>query len=469
MVITRTHPNLKQLISLLAEVFLIAACGSARTDELPDPLETPTMAENNTPTQTPVLINSTLTPPPNTLTPEAETNELMTPMSTISPDGFPDPNSPLYDDGQWKLELAPDGVYVMNHDLTSRTLLIPYAPKLTPAGPRDRWFRYEIGSKGWTAVRVGPGQDEGAAPRLFLIKLPYADVSVELPILSQEHLIRMRKRNEDGFPEVIDDLYKAIHGFRFEDSMAWAPDGERLAFVAALDGPSADVYLYNTQTDELIRLTDGPNQPYFNGWSPDGKWVLHQEVENIWLGGNGIEFDPIALWAAAANGNGSIHLLAVDEQIVIKDWISSTQFVAHLQDFDYFAKSHLQLVDLYSGVVSTYYSGYFYALAVDPVTGTVVFTAGSRRPYPENQLDAGLYMVTPASRTPMLVGFSEPIDEDKSGLVASAEWSPMLGVFEVSTRGGEVYWVTTEGLVTRGGDSQDDLLPSRRNIRSEDK
>lgn len=445
--VSRTHSNLKQMISLLVVEVLITACGPARVDEPPDPLETPTVAENNTPTQIPVLLNSTLTPPPNTLAPISEPSGLVIPTPTIFPDGFPDLNSPLYDDGQWKFELGPEGVYVMNHDLTGRTLLIPYVPKLAPGGAKDVWFDYEIGSNGWTAVRVGPGQDEGAAPRLFLIKLPYADAIVELQILSPEHRIRMRKRNENGFPELIDDLYKAIHGYRFGDSMAWAPDGERLAFVAALDGPSADVYMYNTQTDELIRLTDGPNQPYLNGWSPDGNWVVHQEVVNIWLGGQGIEFDPIALWAAAANGNGSTHLLAVDEQIVIKDWTSPTQFVAHRQDFDYFAKSRLQLVDLYSGVVSTYYPGYFYALAVDPVTGTVVFAAGSRRPVPENRLNAGLYLVTPASRTPMLVGFSEPEDEDKSGLVASAEWSPMLGVFEVSTRGGEVYWVTTEGLV----------------------
>ena len=348
------------------------------------------------------------------------------------------------------MDLEPEGVFAKNHDETGRTLLIPYYPVIASSRATDRWFDYEIGSSGWTAVRVGPGKEDGAAPRLYLIKLPEADEVVELELLLEEHVRRMSEKDANGsLLEVSDDLYIAIHGYAWGDSMAWSPDGKRLAFVAALDGPSADVYMYDTQTDELIRLTDGSNQPYLNGWSPDGHWVVHQEVVNIWLGQLGIEYDPIALWAASAIGDGSVHVLALENPITIMAWTSPTQFLTGLYSEAYYDTYRLQLVDMFSGVVSTYYPGYFHAWAVDPVSGTVAFVTSSLPSHPENPQDEGLYLVSPTNRTPMLLGFTEPDDGNKSGLVSSVEWSPILDMFEVATRGGEVYRVTPEGLMTR--------------------
>ena len=444
--VSGTKSDQYQLIPLLVVVLLITACGSARTEEPPEPLTNIIASETNTPTQTTEVIGTSSTPLPNTSPPKP--NELEIPEP--STEEFPDPNVPLYDTGQWILKLEPEGVFAMNHDKTGRILVLPYAPDFSSGFAIDSWFDYEIGSSEWTAIRVGPGQDAGAAPRLLLINLPEADEVVELNILSEEHYSRMYEKNEDGFLlEVIDDLYVAIHGHTFGDSLAWSPDGDKLAFVAALDGLSADVYLYDTQTDELTRLTDGPNQPYLNGWSPDSRWVVHQEVVDIWLGEQGIEYDPIALWAAAADGSGSVHVLAVEEPIMIKEWTSPTSFVACRLDLVRLSGFRLQLVDLFSGVVSTYYPGYFHAWAVDPVTGTVAFAASSRPMDSESLLKEGLYLVSPTNRTPMLVGFTEPEDGDKSRVVASVEWSPVLRMFEVTTRGGVLARVTIEGLVTR--------------------
>ena len=65
------------------------------------------------------------------------------------------------------------------------------------------------------------------------------------------------------------------------DTLKWSPDGRYLAFIAAIDGPSSDVYSYDLQTGQINRLTDGPNQAANLSWSPDSKWIVHEEVEEF--------------------------------------------------------------------------------------------------------------------------------------------------------------------------------------------
>ena len=58
--------------------------------------------------------------------------------------------------------------------------------------------------------------------------------------------------------------------------VAWQPgDGRLLAFIGASNGPTADLYLYDTQTREITQLTDGPSQAVLPVWSPDGQYILH--------------------------------------------------------------------------------------------------------------------------------------------------------------------------------------------------
>jgi len=68
----------------------------------------------------------------------------------------------------------------------------------------------------------------------------------------------------------------AYYAITFYDNVAWQPvDGNLLAFIAARDGPTADLYTYDLETREIRQLTDGPSQALFPTWSPDGKYLLH--------------------------------------------------------------------------------------------------------------------------------------------------------------------------------------------------
>ncbi len=62
------------------------------------------------------------------------------------------------------------------------------------------------------------------------------------------------------------------------NSVAWSPDGRYLAFVGAIDGPTSDLYMYDMETFEITRFTDGGAQAILPVWSPDGKYILHYGV-----------------------------------------------------------------------------------------------------------------------------------------------------------------------------------------------
>jgi hypothetical protein len=66
------------------------------------------------------------------------------------------------------------------------------------------------------------------------------------------------------------------------DNVAWQPpDGVRIAVAAATDGPTSDIYLIDTVSDEIQQLTDGPSQAIDPSWSPDGAYLYHVGVSLV--------------------------------------------------------------------------------------------------------------------------------------------------------------------------------------------
>ena len=65
--------------------------------------------------------------------------------------------------------------------------------------------------------------------------------------------------------ELVNDLLgtKAFASYAitgFYNNVAWQPgDGQLLAFVGAIKGPTSDLYVYDTQTETITQLTDGPS------------------------------------------------------------------------------------------------------------------------------------------------------------------------------------------------------------------
>lgn len=78
----------------------------------------------------------------------------------------------------------------------------------------------------------------------------------------------------------------------------WSPNGRYLAFTAAIDRPSADLYVYDTLTDQIRRLTDSLDMATQPEWSPDGKWIVHRGNNTF-----GARCYETGVWAAALDGS----------------------------------------------------------------------------------------------------------------------------------------------------------------------
>jgi hypothetical protein len=218
-----------------------------------------------------------------------------------------------------------------------------------------------------------------------------------------------------------------------DNTLAWSPDGRYLAFIAAIDGPSSDVYSYDRETGQIKRLTDGLNQAARLFWSPDSKWIIHEEVENF---GTGAGWNVKAVWAAAPDDSGTRKLYDTEwsGDEVFVDWVTPEAFIVYtwspigLQDARIFdlATEEAQRIGPDFPVQ---------AYAVDPTSQTQLYVVDSYTAR-ENNLSGGLYLDAPAQQ-PQLVAPGNWYD---------VRWLPQAQLFFAKGESG-VISVALEGSV----------------------
>jgi dipeptidyl aminopeptidase/acylaminoacyl peptidase len=152
------------------------------------------------------------------------------------------------------------------------------------------------------------------------------------------------------------------------DRTRWSPDGEQLAFVAARDGPSSDIYLFDLPSRRLRRLTSGPNQSASLSWSPDGRWIAHQSVESF---GTGAGWKMGSVWAVAADGSdlNKLYEPASGGEVFV-DWSKGDSLIrtrSHRRSHD------LRAAGAEGSVENVLVPSYFNDAAYDPESGTVAY------------------------------------------------------------------------------------------------
>jgi hypothetical protein len=64
------------------------------------------------------------------------------------------------------------------------------------------------------------------------------------------------------------------------DGLAWSPDGRFLAFTAALNNETSDLYILDTLNNRVNRANRYLTQNATPVWAPDGQWLISQELEH---------------------------------------------------------------------------------------------------------------------------------------------------------------------------------------------
>jgi hypothetical protein len=145
---------------------------------------------------------------------------------------------------------------------------------------------------GWLAVRTR--SEAGSPEALVLVSLADGRVEPISPLLSADLQNRLQEELSGNAPGPAVQALRAVEDTR---ALAWSPDGTLLAFAAAVDGPSSDLYVFHLERRRYGRLTTGLNQTATPFWSPDSRWIVHQEVKELGVDGR---WEPTAVWAAGA-------------------------------------------------------------------------------------------------------------------------------------------------------------------------
>ena len=125
---------------------------------------------------------------------------------------------------------------------------------------------------------------------------------------------------------------------------AFSPDGRYLAFMAAIDGPTSDAYLYDVVDDRIERVSSGTNQAgsvygnpggYSSMWAPDSSGFIHAEYAVEPNAEGSIGYYGKALWWKAIDSPGLLRFansaptekVAIIDQIPFGGWINPHRFL----------------------------------------------------------------------------------------------------------------------------------------------
>jgi hypothetical protein len=196
-------------------------------------------------------------------------------------------------------------------------------------------------------------------------------------------------------------------------ALAWSPDGGAAVFLAAIDHPSLELYLFDSSNLSVTRLLEGSRDVYQPTWSPDGQWVVYDEIDGL---------NTIGLWsvtavkAVRANASQTVTLyepLSYAEPRL--GWSSPDAFIVHSARDR--GPVDMREVSLESGKASPIFNGVFSSPAYDPASGQAFFILSDNF----NDADAQPPGIYRASKT-------RPPELLSPGTWISLEWNAASGV-----------------------------------------
>jgi hypothetical protein len=355
-------------IILLFVWLVLASCASQPTPDEPAIQTTPTAQEA---LQTPIS-GSNPTPLPPTNTPLVSTTTATSLPPTITSTPAPTGLNPT---GPYVIFFAHSGIWITNPDGSFPTRISDY--ELSSALDVHR-FISPTGDRLALVTNNEQGLD------LVIVKIPSGEEQVVAHLIDAPPAGYYDPTSANSF---------ATYAIRDYDSLAWQPgDGRLLAFVGAMNGPTADLYLYDTQTREITQLTDGPSQAVLPVWSPDGQYILHYGVS--WVppfgGAIGSANRLDGLWAVRIS-DGELITQPKPEGSVphFVGWQDDSYYITY-DPGDCFSEN-LRSIDVVSGKAAPIMNnGFWQRIAQSPENRALLFSSIAKC---ENSLGEGIFLL----------------------------------------------------------------------------
>lgn len=194
---------------------------------------------------------------------------------------------------------------------------------------------------------------------LNLLELDTGETRVIAQLLSKDYPENFIEATDElNNPHIISkDLQDAFLA-GITSALAWSPDGRYLAFAGQMDGLSSDLYLYDTQSNTIRRLTNENQELQWISWSPDGSWIIFGSVYSV---GMGMTFDT---YAVSLDGMPPRYISTNSLYTGVHKWLNSHAY------FEYDSQNSLgvyglRLVDIKNGSITRLWDGSYFSYEID--------------------------------------------------------------------------------------------------------
>ncbi len=345
------------------------------------------------------------------------------------------PERPLTEEEPWLLVQDVTGVWALNSDGSGLAKIIDW----TETSEKIDSVRFKPAAGKSVMAMLEFDSSLFSFPILSLISLPNGGVQYSTHLLSDS--IEQILQDAERYVEVI-DIFAAVGPL---NQPAWSPDGRLLAFNAAIDGDSADLYIYDPADEVLTRLTSGSTQSLTPHWSPQGTSIVQGGAEVIGWERSGMGYQMDAVWAISVV-DASVKLLFVSEISGYENilaWPSNTSVL--IDTLEAYCPYHdLRTVDTKSGDVQLHWSKGYDARAYDPFSNTVLLAVlDINHPIPEcaPTNPAGFYLLDLTTASVQILAI-EPAAE------AEVHYDDASGRFFIHS-GDQLHAIDSTGQSTR--------------------
>jgi len=375
-------------------------------------------------------------------------------------------------------------LHTSSEDLTTNEALVPDVTPTSPVGRPYERLLYSAGRSGvWTLdqslkpFRVGPAmavlgthisaEDFGRPTpgllspserylaaysadspntwchslHLVILDLSTGTLAASIPLTPQDSKPTSEPTTEYSC-YALDEQNAALTIIMWPPSLAWSNHGDKLAFVGAQEGPTADLYVLDIATGSVARLTSGPTHATRPIWSPSDDVVLSASIDEMTdygvMGGPFPAWGPILATHVATATSSLLYSSSEFDSLpeAFLSWISPTEYLADSDDHGCGFKD-LRSVDIASGETTTIWAPEYLHRAYASELSAVLVSVPAEDPTGGHCLyteDPGLYIVNIHS------GEARPISSEASDAAwwGSVVWSPQAYRFFVSSPRGVI-------------------------------
>jgi len=293
-----------------------------------------------------------------------------TPQSTVTPDG------------PWLVYPAPGGDGLHAYDIEAKNIITINLPEpiywedlqngLSPDGRK-------------LFIRAG-SPTETDELSLYKIDLMSEEVSKITPLLSL--LLQRKIVNQEGTRS-----FDVLEVVTRSDGIAWSPDSRYLAFSAALDNQSSDLYIFDALNNRVSRMNGLPTHNATPTWGLDSNLLISQELGRTSSGESWRAENVTGVRVPEFDNQNTFYLpISESQEEVFVGWLNAQTFVSYSLTAD--GPSTLRRVNVENYDYSVIQGGSFDAVAIDPVSHTIAMIFGNESVTAQGKVE-GVYLLRP--------------------------------------------------------------------------